>query len=202
MGRSIFDYIGNLDTLLAVILGAILATGGALVADLVKERSSRSQRQRDAARFFGELLTSIDLVLDAALETQPIGDRWGSITQRLFRTALDEARVYERNRERLFEIQDMNLRFRIHEHFLRKFVSMIALIEYSDDIADSERRLAGESQLADGRRNLLEAERSTRNQLREAALGALLEEKAKTRLVTVELEKLAKVRFVRDAAQP
>ena len=198
MGRSVFEYVGNLDTLLAVIAGAILATGGALVADLVKERTGRTQRERDAARFFGEVLTSIDLVLNAAFESQSIGDRWGSVTRRLFRAALDEARVYERNRERLFEIQDMGLRFRIHEHFLRKFVSILALLEYSDEAANVERELASETQASGERRKLLQTELSGHNQSREAALAALREEKAKTMFVTRELEKLAKVRFARD----
>src|SRR5690349_1239573 len=100
MGRSAFDFLGNLDTLLAVVIGAVLATGGALIADTIKEATGRAQKERDAARFFGEILTSIDLVLDAAFESQSIGDPWGSVTRRLFRAARDEAGVYERNREK------------------------------------------------------------------------------------------------------
>lgn len=197
MGRTVFDYVGNLDTLLAVVVGAILATGGALVADMIKERAGRTQRERDAARFYGDILISIDQVLDAAFASQAVGDRWGAITRRLFRAALNEAKVYERNRERLFEIQDMDLRFRIHEHFLRKFVSMIAVLEYCDEVAAIENTIAHESHLPEDRRQRLQVELSAYNTAREAALSAVLDEHAKTRSVTLELEKLAKVRFVR-----
>jgi len=54
---SIFDFIGNLDTLLAVMLGALLATFGALVSELIQNRLGQKRRQRDAARFFAEILS-------------------------------------------------------------------------------------------------------------------------------------------------
>lgn len=192
MGRSIFDYVGNLDTLLAVIVGAVLATGGAIVADIIKERAGRAHRQRDAARFFGEILTSIDQVLDVAIGSQSIGDRWGSITRRLFRAARDEAGVYERNRERLFEIQDMNLRFRIHEHFLRKSIAIVAVLEYCAEAEEAGTMREAQNDLTGDQRKALEAELADR---REAALAAILEERAKTRSITLQLEKLAKVKF-------
>lgn len=201
MGRTIFDYVGNLDTLLAVVVGAVLATGGALTADVIRERSGRAIRERDAARFFGEILTSIDQVLSAAFSSQSIGDKWGSVTRRLFRTALNEANVYERNRERLFDIRDMALRFRVHEHFVRKSVSIVALLEYSDEAAAVEGRLASELTLSDERRKALEGELASHRQFREAALATVVEEHAKTRIVTRDLEKLAKVDFAQAADQ-
>ena len=39
MRASSFDFIGNLDTLVAVIIGAFLATGGALIAEIMVEKS-------------------------------------------------------------------------------------------------------------------------------------------------------------------
>lgn len=196
MGRTIFDYVGNLDTLLAVVVGAILATGGALVADVIRERAGRAQRERDAARFYGDILLSIDQVLDAAFVSQAVGDRWGAVTRRLFRAALNEAKVYERNREKLFEIQDMDLRFRIHEHFLRKLLPMIAVLEYSDEIAAVESTIANAHGLPEARSGSLQAELSGHKEGREAALAGILEERAKTGSVIRELEKLAKVTFV------
>ena len=55
MRPSTFDFIDNLDTLLAVIVGAVLATGGAMIAELVQDRLGQKRKERDAARFFGEM---------------------------------------------------------------------------------------------------------------------------------------------------
>ena len=55
MRQSVFDYIGSLNTLIAVFIGAILATGGALVAEIIQERTNRNRQERDAARFFGDI---------------------------------------------------------------------------------------------------------------------------------------------------
>ena len=109
MRQSVFDFIDNLDTLLAVIIGALLATGGAMVAELVQDRLGQKRKERDAARFFGEILASVDSILDRAFASMEIGDRWGDVTVRLFRTALNEAGIYERNRERMFEIEVVKL---------------------------------------------------------------------------------------------
>ncbi|MEL7541195.1 MAG: hypothetical protein AAGJ51_09860, partial [Pseudomonadota bacterium] len=141
MRNSVFDFIDNLDTLLAVVVGALLATGGALVAELVQDRLGQKRRERDAARFFGEILASVDLILDRAFQSMDVGERWGDVTQRLFKTALDEAAIYERNRERLFEIRDMELRRIIHVHFLTEIVPLTALIDIFNDINGLETEL-------------------------------------------------------------
>ena len=139
MRQSVFDYIDNLDTLLAVIVGALLATGGAMGAELVQDRLGRKRKEREAARFFGEILTSADRVLDRAFASLEIGEEWGPVSKRLFRTALDETAVYERNRERLFDIRDIPLRRAIHLHFLEETVPLVALVETWDDIDEIEK---------------------------------------------------------------
>ena len=134
MRGSIFDYVGNLDTLIAVVVGAVLATSGALVAELIQDRLNRRRRERDAARFFGEIMTSIDRILDTAVETKAVGEPWGPVTRRLFRMALREAAVYERNRERLFDIRDIDLRARIHRHMLTTTFPVDAIVDYSEEL--------------------------------------------------------------------
>lgn len=195
MGRQLFEYVGNLDTLLAVCVGAVLATGGALVADVIQERAGRKRRERDAARFFGEILTSIDRILDVAFASQEIGERWGSVTRRLYRTAQSEAGVYERNRERLFDVRDMSLRSRIHEHFLSKAVCVTAVLEYCDEANEIEKRLGNESAMSSEREAALRAEMAAQDEAREAALATLVAERAKTKSITSDLQKIAKAEF-------
>ena len=195
MGRQLFEYVGNLDTLLAVCVGAVLATGGALVADVIQERAGRKRRERDAARFFGEILTSIDRILDVAFASQEIGERWGSVTRRLYRTAQNEAGVYERNRERLFDIRDMGLRSRIHEHFLSKSVCVTAVLEYCNEVMEIEKRLGHDSSMSSQHDDALKAQLAEQNESREAALVTLVEERAKTKSITADLQRIARVEF-------
>ncbi len=195
MRQSIFDFVDNLDTLLAVIVGALLATGGAMVAELVQDRLGQKRKERDAARFFGEILASVDLILDRAFATLDFGERWGDVTQRLFRTAFNEAAIYERNRERLFEIRDMDLRRVIHVHFLTEMVPLVALIEQSRDIAALEKDLKHPEMLSDLQVDAMNTELERLKAAREGALDAVRAEHAKTEGICKQLEPLAGVKF-------
>ncbi|PHS76894.1 MAG: hypothetical protein COB56_05095 [Robiginitomaculum sp.] len=195
MRTSAFDFLSNLDTLLAVFIGAGLATGGALLAEIIQERTNRKRRERDAARFFGDILMSIDQILSFAFHSQGIGDKWGGVSIRLFKTALKEAEVYERNRERLFDILDMDLRGRIHSHFLTETFPIEALIESSEDIASIENTLGRGVKLSKKEADKLNVQLSELFEAREAGLTALKREHAKTDDLCRDMEKIAKVKF-------
>ena len=195
MRQSTFDFIDNLDTLLAVIVGAVLATGGAMVAELVQDRLSIRRKERDAARFFGEILATVDLILDRAFASMEIGERWGDVTKRMFRTALNEAAIYERNRERLFELRDMELRREIHVHFLTEMVPLVALTEINADIAEVEKELKDPEQLSAEKKKRLEAELAELEELREGAVDAVRDEHALTDQICEKLVPLAGVTF-------
>lgn len=195
MRQSIFDFVDNLDTLLAVIVGALLATGGAMVAELVQDRLGQKRKERDAARFFGEILASVDLILDRAFATLEIGDRWGDVTIRMFRTASNEAAIYERNRERLFEIRDMDLRRVIHVHFLTEMVPLVALLELCRDISALEKELRHPEILRDLQVETMTTELENLKTAREAALDSVKNEHAKTEEICRQLEPIARVEF-------
>lgn len=195
MRQSTFDFLGNLDTLLAVFIGAILATGGALVAEIIQERTNRKRRERDAARFFGDILVSIDRILDFAFRSQGIGNKWGGVTLRLFKTALKEAEVYERNRERLFDISDMELRGRIHSHFLTETFPIEALIENSEAIYAIEHTLGGETKFSKKEIEKFNARLSELQDARDVGLAALKREHEKTDDLCKDMEEIAKVKF-------
>lgn len=195
MRTSIFDYIGNLDTLLAVMVGALLATAGALVAELIQDRLGRRRRARDAARFFGEIMASMDQVFDLGASSMTVGERWGSVTQRLFDTALREAAVYERNRERLFDINDMSLRFAIHGHMLRFSVPLASLVEYSAEIDALRLRLDEDESLTDKACTTLQARIAQLDEQREGALEATQDERKASAGLLEQLETVARLRF-------
>lgn len=196
MNKSIFELVGNLDTLLAVAVGAVLATMGALVAELIQDRLNRKRRERDAARFFGEIMANMDRVLEAAIRSQRIGEPWGPVTRRLFRTALREAGVYERNRERLFDIRDMELRTRIHVHMVRKTFPVDAMIEYAADLDQiDDVIIAGGAPPGTEQRTRLDARAGRLRDALAAGLDALQREVLNTAPICTDLEKLAGVKF-------
>ncbi|HBK90234.1 MAG TPA: hypothetical protein DDZ68_01040 [Parvularcula sp.] len=195
MNKAVFDLVGNLDTLLAVTLGAVLATLGALFAELIEDRMDRKRRERDTARFFGEILSTMGRTIDMAAASQKIGDPWGFVTQRMFKMAQREAQVYERNRERLFDISDVALRARIHTHFLTEMFPLEAIIDNSASIDAIRERLAEEEGLAPEKRAQLEARVVTDIAVRQRALDLLIAERAGTGDICADLEKVAKVKF-------
>jgi|GEM_PF-950952 len=195
MRGSIFDHIGNLDTLIAVIVGALLATGGALVADIIQDRRMRTRREREAARFFGDLLMTFDQVLEFTLRSQTIGDPWGPLTTRLFSTAMREAKVYERNRERLFELEDIKLRSRIHTHFLVETFPLEAIIEFSQEISEIEDALDSDVKWTKSEIAAMNSDLAKLQERRESSLAALKREKLKTDAICADLEKIAKIKF-------
>jgi len=192
---SIFDYIGNLDTLIAVIVGACLATGGALVAEVIQERLRRRHRQREAARFFGEIIISISQVFDLAVESQKIGDPWGAFTVNMFRVCAHEAEIYTRNRERLFDIPDMQLRFKIHGHLLRFTVPISGILRESADIDALQTRLEEEDALSETLGASLRARMERFQGFRDGSLTAALQQRATSEVLLKQLEKVAGVPF-------
>lgn len=195
MRTSVFDFVGNLDTLVAVLVGALLATLGALAVDLVQERLGRRRRQRDAARFFGEIMTSVDQIFDLACESQKIGDPWGAYTQRLFEIASREASVYERNRERLFDIWDIELRFAINGHILRATVPIASIVQQTDQIEAIKARLDEDETLSDTTRTSLRNRVEKLEGFREVGLTAAKSVRAASFEILKKLEELGDVRF-------
>ncbi|NWG71529.1 MAG: hypothetical protein HXY23_07975 [Parvularculaceae bacterium] len=197
-----FEFVSNLDTLAAVVLGALLATAGGLVAEHYEDQIERKRRERDAARFFAEILSSIDQILDFAFESQKYGDPWGSVTMSMFEAANREAKVYERNRERLFDVRDTPLRARIHRHFLWEAFPLEALVELSKEIRGLEDALKGEPDMPASRAERLRARIEERKGARERTLAVLRDERQNTAAICADLARRAEIRLDKSKAAP
>ena len=114
-----FDFISNFSTLWSVVLGALLATMGGLLGGQLEWFFESRRRERDAALFFGEVLSTLKMILDLAVNSRKIGDPYGPITIRFLRSARREIDIYERNRETLYAIRNGDLRSQIHTIILR-----------------------------------------------------------------------------------
>jgi hypothetical protein len=134
MRSESFDFISNFSTLWQVVFGAFLATAGGLVANQFEWRVQMRRRERNAALFFGEVLSTMGAILNLAHRTKQIGDPFGPITLRMLRSARREIDIYERNRESLLDLRDAGLRARIHGLVLRLAMPL-------DGIDDSTREI-------------------------------------------------------------
>src|SRR5450432_3194940 len=87
---DLLEFATHSDTLLAVVVGAVLATFSGIAATQLEAHLKRRERERDAALLFGELLSTLRILLDNAIVTRGRGDPYGAITVRMLRAVRRE----------------------------------------------------------------------------------------------------------------
>ena len=136
-----FDFLSNLSTLWAMVLGAVLATVGGFVTSQLEWFLERRRRQRHAALLFGEVLSTLRSILDLAHGTHGRGDPFGPVTMRMLRSAKSEIDIYTRNRETLYDLHDADLRARIHTLILRINTPLEGVFDAADELQLLEAQL-------------------------------------------------------------
>ena len=150
-----FDFISNFSTLWPIVLGALLATMGGLAGGQLEYFLESRRREKDAALFFAEVLSTLKIIVDLAADTRKIGDPYGPITLRMLRSARREIDIYERNRETLYALRDGDLRARIHTAILRLTMPLDGLFDSTSAIETYSTQLRSPS-LSETDRNELE----------------------------------------------
>ena len=131
-----YDFLSNMSTLWAVFIGAILATVGGFVATQLENFLEHRRRERNAALFFGELLSTLSLILAFAHDARGRGDPYGPITTRFLHAARLEIDIYNRNRETLFDLQHHSLRARVHRMVVRITMPLEGVFDANREIAE------------------------------------------------------------------
>jgi hypothetical protein len=197
------DFISNFSTLWAVVLGAILATFGGFVATQLEWFIEQRRRERNAALFFGEVLSTLNILLGFAANATKIGDPYGPITLRLFRSVLAETEIYHRNRESLYDLKNVELRTRIHTLILRVSMSIDGIFDTTTAIVAAQREL--DACASPGDRAKLETRIAALNENRKGSYEFVLESAEQIKGVVKALEPIAHFsaedieRAVRDA---
>ncbi|HEY2446165.1 MAG TPA: hypothetical protein VGI20_10535 [Rhizomicrobium sp.] len=197
MRGETFDFISNFSTLWQVVLGACLATAGGLAANQFEWRAQMQRRERNAALFFGEVLSSLAVIIKLADHTKKIGDPFGPITLRMLRSARREIDIYERNRESLIDLRDAALRARMHRLTLRLAMPLDGTFDASQEIALLEGQLRSRT-LDDEDRSELEARIVGLKERREAGYDYMLENSHEIAKVLSDLAPLARHVFDLD----
>jgi hypothetical protein len=132
---------GGGDTLLAVVIGAALATVGGVLAGQIEFHQIRRERERNASLLFGEVLAGLNMILQLAKEARGRGEPFGPITMQILKAAQRETHIYERNRELLFAVRDAKLRARTHVLLLQMSLTLDSVFEAS--LADRQPNAEG-----------------------------------------------------------
>jgi hypothetical protein len=188
------DFIQNFSTIWAVFLGALLATIGGFAATQIEWVLERRRRERNAAIFFGELLTTLNIILTIAGETRGVGDPYGPITLRMLRSAVKEVEIYNRNRETLFDLRDAEMRARIHTLVLRIVMPADGVFDATNEIVNVQGQLRAPG-LSDADRAELTTRLEKLEDTRVNAFDTVLESSQLLKGVVKKLEPIAKYSY-------
>lgn len=131
------------DTLMAVVVGALLATLGGFLAARFEAWLRRRERQRDAALLLGEIVFTFVTVLKMTDETRRVGDPYGPITMQMLAGARREADAYERHRDRLPDLADIDLRMGMHKLMITLSMTLDGILANSRSPQDFPATKAG-----------------------------------------------------------
>ena len=182
------------ETLLAVVIGAVLATAGGFAASQLEALLRRRERERAAALLFGELLTTLRLIVNLADEARGRGDTYGPITMRFVRAAQRETEIYDRNRETLFDLRDPAIRARVRFLFAQATFTLDGVADANTEIAAVERSIRALEQ-DDPARAEIEARLQSLQQNRQTAFDFALETTQKIAPLLAVLTPLANHAF-------
>jgi hypothetical protein len=197
-----FDFISNFSTVWQVFLGAILATIGGFAATQIESHFERKRRERDAALLFGELFTTLSVIIALTHRTYGVGDPFGPITVRMLRSAKREFDIYDRNRERLYDIRDATLRAGVHTLVLRINTPLEGVFDAHEEIAKLEVQLRSPKVSSEHREDMLaRIERLKLNRI--GSYEAIVENAEELKTIIEQLEPHAQHEFraMRDAGR-
>ena len=122
------------ETLLAVSVGALLATIGGFLATLFEAHIHRREREKTSALLLGEVLSTLKITVKLLEQAHARGDPFGPITIRMVAAVRREVQTYERNRESLYDLRDRETRIAIHALVASVTVAIDGVTEATDAI--------------------------------------------------------------------
>jgi len=130
-------YQPDAETLLAVILGAALATAGGFGERQIERLIQKREKERSAALFFGELLSAMRVRMKLANEARSRGDPYGPVTLRFIRSIQREVEIYDRNRETLLDLRSAEIRANVSVLIARLSFAIDGVMDVSAELSAS-----------------------------------------------------------------
>jgi hypothetical protein len=189
MFGEIFDASSSQSAVWAVVLGALLATVGGFAATQMERIVEHRRRERNAALFFGELLTTLQIILRFTKATHGRGDPFGPITSRMLRSASKEIEIYDRNRESLFDLRHAHLRARIQTLVIRLAMPIEGVFDATIEINSYQMQMKGE--IGPDTRAEMESRVASLREQRDGAFEFIMEMAAEISPIVADLKPLA-----------
>ncbi|MBI3440171.1 MAG: hypothetical protein HY054_16225 [Proteobacteria bacterium] len=180
------------ETLLAVVLGAALATVGGFTERHVERLMRRREKARSAALLFGEILSAMRVMMRLANEARGRGDPYGPVTLRFVRAMQREVEICTRNRETLLDLRDAQIRANISVLIARLSFSLDGVTDATTELSALEKAPAdGASASADHSQQA----RAALNETRKTAFDFAVETAAEITPLLTRLAPLAQHDF-------
>lgn len=128
------------ETLAAVVLGALLATVSGVIANQWEAHQRRRESERSAALLFGEVISTLRVLLESADRARQHAPAYGPVTRRMLRAARREIDIYERNREVLVDLRDPALRADMHRLAVQIVMPIDGILDSLDSSNPDEDR--------------------------------------------------------------
>jgi len=134
--QSIFDVTSAAGAqFLAMLIGAFLASAGGFLVAWLLDRMERKRQERSIALVCLDLLSSLSVLTNLAKDARARGNPYGPYTVRLVRSCMRDLDVYERNRERIADIGDPNVRAELYQCMARMTLAVDGILGETDVIA-------------------------------------------------------------------
>lgn len=193
VAQSIFDLAGTGAQLAAMLTGAFLASAGGFFVAWLLDRMQRKRQERSIALVCMDLLTTLAVITNLAKDSRTRGDPYGPLTMRFLRRCHRDLDVYERNRERIADIDDAPLRSEIYQCMARYVLTVDGILSETDIIAKLDDALSDARKDGDNiKLEHLAHRRQTHEVRRDASFDFLMETVASSDPVSSKLRRLAK----------
>jgi hypothetical protein len=182
------------ETLLAVVLGALLATVGGFSERQIERLVQKREKEHSAALLFGELLSAMRVMMRLGNQARARGNPYGPVTLRFVRAVQREVEIYDRNRETLLDLRDASIRAAISVLIARLSFSLDGIMDASTEIAALERELAA-ADITEATRATAEQSLVTLTETRKAAFDFAVETGVEITPLLARLSPLARHDF-------
>lgn len=117
-----------------MLIGAFLASAGGFLVAWLLDRMERKRQERSIALVCLDLLSSLSVLTNLAKDARARGNPYGPYTIRLVRSCMRDLDVYERNRERIADIADPNVRAELYQCMARMSLAVDGVLGETDVI--------------------------------------------------------------------
>jgi hypothetical protein len=175
--QSIFDVTSAAGAqFLAMLIGAFLASAGGFLVAWLLDRMERKRQERSIALVCLDLLSSLSVLTNLAKDARSRGSPYGPYTIRLIRSCMRDLDVYERNRERIADIADPNIRAELYQCMARMGLAVDGILGETDVIARTNEEIEAARTRGDAARvDELQQDRRERETRRDISFEFMLD---------------------------